>query len=437
MTANRQPTGADSATASRIEVTFLALTRDVASLATGPAGSHTARVNLPPASRPPDSPVGRGVDQRSRRRFRTLNLTLFLPVLAAVGLYLVVRQSETWLDAAVLGLGLAAALLTFERWTAGDVLRFAAPGVGVAAATWVYGALLTDSRPQAACYAIAIVGALTIPQLPRLRVPAAVGLSAYVAGVGLLGSAATAGPTTGDLLGWVVVPTGITAALTGLMFPNKGFYDVVAELEEAGERETELAIMRERMRFASDLHDIQGHTLHVVKLKVALARKLIHTDPARVDEEMREIHDLVGHTIRQTQDLAYGRRKLNLTAELANARNLLEAAGIEVGVDGHGDAPAVDLVAQVLRETTTNILRHARATQVHIDVTEQGIAIVNDGVADDRVPELRGLANLTRRVADAGGQLDVQHRDGRFRTAVTFPSPARAAGVAPTERAGR
>ena len=372
-----------------------------------------------------------GAARSSRRRFRTLNLAVFLPLLAAVGVLLVARQAQTWQQACVLGLGVVAALVAFERWTAADLPRVALPCLAVGAAVWPYGVLVVDGRSQGAYFALAVVGSLVVPQLPRHRALAAVGLAAYVAAVGLLGLVTAARPEGGDLIADVILPTGFTAVLTGLMFPNKGFYDVMAELEEARERDAEVAVVRERMRFAGDLHDIQGHTLHVVKLKIALARKLLHTDTARVEQELREIYALVGDTIEQTRELAYGRRRLNIAAELVNATNLLEAAGIRVRVDCRTEAARVDdLLAQVLRETTTNILRHSRATLVRIELTEGGLTVVNDGVDEEGPPQLRGLADLARRVSDAGGELTVRREDGRFRTAAAFP-PAADPGTAP------
>ena len=366
-----------------------------------------------------------GAARSSRRRFRTLNLAVFVPLLAAVGVLLVARQAQTWQQACVLGLGVVAALVAFERWTAADLPRVALPCLAVGAAVWPYGVLVVDGRSQGAYFALALVGSLVVPQLPRHRAPAAVGLAAYVAAVGLLGLVTAARPEGGDLIADVILPTGFTAVLTGLMFPNKGFYDVMAELEEARERDAEVAVVRERMRFAGDLHDIQGHTLHVVKLKIALARKLLHTDTARVEQELREIYALVGDTIEQTRELAYGRRRLNIAAELVNATNLLEAAGIRVRVDCRTEAARVDdLLAQVLRETTTNILRHSRATLVRIELTEDGLTVVNDGVDEEGPPQLRGLADLARRVSDAGGELTVRREDGRFRTAAAFPPAA-------------
>ena len=380
-----------------------------------------------------------GAARSSRRRFRTLNLAVFLPVLSAVGALLVARQAQTWLQACVLGLGVVAVLVAFERWTAGDLDRVTLPCLVVAAAVWPYGALAIDGEPGSAYYAIAVVGSLVVPQLPHRRGSAASGLVAYVAAVGLLGLLARTPAGAGDLIGYVIFPAGFTAVLIGLMFPNKRFYDVVADLEAERDREGELAVVRERMRFAGDLHDIQGHTLHVVKLKIALARKLLPIDPARVEQELREVYALVGDTIEQTRELAYGRRKLNIVAELENARNLLEAAGIRVRVDCRAEAArADDLLAQVLRETTTNILRHSRATLVRIALSRDSLTVVNDGVDEEGPPELRGLADLARRVSDDGGEVTVEREDGWFRTAAAVPAPPTSGDqVATADEAGR
>jgi hypothetical protein len=54
------------------------------------------------------------------------------------------------------------------------------------------------------------------------------------------------------------------------------------------------------------------------------------------------------------------------------------------------DARAGELLGQVLRETTTEILRHAQARQVRITLSRGGIAIVNDGAAEDGRPVPHG-----------------------------------------------
>jgi two-component system, NarL family, sensor histidine kinase DesK len=358
-------------------------------------------------------------------QLRRLNLTMFLPLLAVVGAISVADYARSWWEAVVLGAGVVATMVCFTRWAAGDALRVALPCLVVTAAVWPFAVLVVGS--SAAFFGVSCVGSYVIPQLPRYRVAAVAALAVYVGVVGATRLLVSHEDVPGVLFQFVLVPVGVTVVMVGLMFPNKGFYDVVDELEEAREREAELAVIRERVRFAGDLHDIQGHTLHVVKLKTALAQKLVDgdtdADTERAKQELREIHALVSETIAQTKELAYARRRLNLSAELENARNLFEAAGIRVRVNREADVDqdASELLGQVLRETTTNILRHAQATRVRITLSATSITIVNDGAQRAPLPELRGLAALRQRVAGDGGELTVEQDDGRFLTAATLP----------------
>ncbi|MEU3271406.1 histidine kinase [Saccharomonospora sp. NPDC006951] len=357
----------------------------------------------------------------ARGRLRTLNIVMFVPPLALVGALLVAVDAENWWQAIVLSLGVLAGMVATVRWAAGDVLSVAIPCTIVAAAVWVFGGLVLDS--STAFYGISIVGPFLIPELKRHQGRAAVALAGFVASVGFVKLLMPHDDTFQTFIAYLLVPAGVTVLATGLMFPNKRFYDVVDELEESRQREAELAVVRERMRFASDLHDIQGHTLHVVKLKTALARKLVHTDIERAEEELKEIYALVGDTIAQTKELAHAQRRLNLSAELENAKNLFEAAGIRVRVEREAevDASVSELLGQVLRETTTNILRHSQAAEVRVTLSNTGIVIVNDGAAAGPLPELGGLATLSERVAGDGGELTVEQKEGRFSTAAMFP----------------
>jgi two-component system sensor histidine kinase DesK len=353
---------------------------------------------------------------------------MFLPLLAVAGTISVAVYARSWWEAVVLGTGVVATLVCFTRWAAGEVLRVALPCLVITAAVWPFAVLVVGS--SAAFFGVSCVGSYVIPQLSRHRIAAAVVLTTYVAAMGAARLLVSHEDVPEVLIRFVLVPAGVTVVVFGLMFPNKGFYDVVEELEEAREREAELAVIRERVRFASDLHDIQGHTLHVVKLKTALAQKLVDSnndaDTERAKQELREIHALVSETIAQTKELAYAQRRLNLSAELENARNLFEAAGIHVRVNREADVDqdASELLGQVLRETTTNILRHAQATRVRITLTASSITIVNDGAQHAPLPELRGLAALEQRVAANSGELTVHQDNGQFTTAAAFRSEA-------------
>lgn len=180
-----------------------------------------------------------------------------------------------------------------------------------------------------------------------------------------------------------------------------------------------LALTRERLRFATDLHDIQGHTLLAIKLKAELARRILGRDPARAEAELVEIEALAGEADRRTRELAHGYRTLNLATELANAERLLTAAGMAVTVERAG-VPATgwdDLLAAVVREATTNVLRHSEATSVRIVLSETALSLENDGAVSASHGQEHtgsGLESLGRRFADRGGSCTWQQHDGRF-----------------------
>ncbi|TXL87187.1 histidine kinase [Streptomyces sp. IB2014 016-6] len=377
------------------------------------------------------SPPRAGHTRTTQGRLRGWNLTVFLPPLAVVGAVLVAADARNWWEATVLALGVVAAMVVLERWTAGDISRVVVPCLIVTAAVWPFGVLVADSHQ--AFYGMTIVVPFFVARLPRHRAAATVGLGAFVAAVGAAELLESPDDIPGVLLRYVLVPTAIVVVATCLMFANRRFYEII---EEAREREAELAVYRERVRFAGDLHDIQGHTLHVVKLKIALAEKLVRRDIGRVEEELREVHALVSDTIAQTKQLAYAQRRLNLSVELENAKNLFEAAGIRVRVNREAavDERVDGLLGQVLRETTTNILRHAQATRVRITLSRSGITIENDGAPHAPLPRLGGLAALRERVGDSGGELTVEQENGRFLTAAEFSHPGAATPRPPARK---
>ena len=386
------------------------------------------------------SPDVRSYDAEAsyRRMHRTTVVTTMVSVLP-VGIILIAVQAQDWWEATVIGGAFLVAAGVTTQWKRSGYPRFGTIGVLLCLIVWGLGALLFEN--SVSFVPLAMVGAMTVPRLPQ-------GRGAAIAGFGLLvgavGAAALWRSPELSVVEFAVVPAGVAVFVTSTMLYADRHWVIFHELEQAREAEAELGIMRERVRFASELHDIQGHTLHVVKLKVALAAKLVTEDPGRAAEELREVHELVGETVTQTKELAYAQRRLNLTSELENAKNLFEAAGIHVEIErqeGQEEleaSPRNELISQVLREITTNILRHAQASQVRIGLSTQGITVINDGgevgspaahPGPPSQPELRGLETLRQRVADSGGQLHVESRGTSFLTAVRFTPESQRRGA--------
>jgi two-component system sensor histidine kinase DesK len=198
----------------------------------------------------------------------------------------------------------------------------------------------------------------------------------------------------------------------------------------------QLAVMNERMRFSRDLHDLLGFSLSAITLKAELVRRLVGSQPARARDELAEVLDIARQALADTRLVASGYRNISLSKEASSVTALLAAAGIDARVEincGALDETVDTVLATVLREAVTNMLRHSAAQNCWIDAGQDGetirLRVVNDGVprssgSDDHQG---GLQNLTARLEAVGGQLTVKMCDGRFDLLAEAPNPEVAA----------
>ncbi|APX32111.1 hypothetical protein BH708_04500 [Brachybacterium sp. P6-10-X1] len=219
------------------------------------------------------------------------------------------------------------------------------------------------------------------------------------------------------------------AAVMGFAGSSLG-WQMQQRLDQHHADQHELSLARERLRFATDLHDVQGHTLLAIKMKAELARRSLDRDPGRVLAELQDIEDLAAQAGDQTRELAQGYRGLTLAAELANLDQLLTAAGIQVRIDRGEQAPAAEqeeLFATLVREATTNILRHADASRVRIELTSTSVVVRNDGGVGELEhdgPGGSGLLGLQRRFERAGGHVTWQQERDHFTVTGTLEEPS-------------
>ena len=209
---------------------------------------------------------------------------------------------------------------------------------------------------------------------------------------------------------------------------------VVVQLDEARRTAAGLAVANERLRFAADLHDIQGHSLQVIALKSELARRLAKQDPAAAAAEMAAVQELAAEALDDTRTVVAGYRRANLDTEIANATNVLDSAGIDArlhvapGLDASAlQGPVRHLLGLVVREAVTNVLRHSAATraEVALELDDGGgrvrLSVRNDGV--DRPPTATGsgLGQLSHRLQAAGGRLTWRRTNDTFEVRAEMP----------------
>jgi len=170
-----------------------------------------------------------------------------------------------------------------------------------------------------------------------------------------------------------------------VVFALSRLRSMVQDLHDARSELADLAVTRERLRFARDLHDLLGFSLSSVILKAELTHRVMDRDPSRA---------------------------------------LLTAMDIDVTLRLESCALTPDVrttLATVLREGVANLLRHSRAKNCEVTLTCRDdrltMRIVNDGVvpaggaAGDRPVTSAdgsggsGIRDLTVRVSGMGGTL--------------------------------
>ncbi len=210
------------------------------------------------------------------------------------------------------------------------------------------------------------------------------------------------------------------------------------------EQEEELAaeLARERQSIADELHDIVAHDITMVAMQ---ARVLEMTD----DPEARDrAQEAIGTAARQA--LADIRRMLRVAhgeivendeppspqaveAALTAAQEELAAAGVTVDVERpetfEVSRPVASALARLIRETATNIMKHATGATTARYVFQRDAATMRVVITDDSDPGASaglpasgyGLVRMRERVQLLGGTFDARREPEGWTVRATLP----------------
>jgi two-component system sensor histidine kinase DesK len=210
-----------------------------------------------------------------------------------------------------------------------------------------------------------------------------------------------------QLLAWMLPMTLVIGTIVSVDVAN---HHREAALRLSQDEVRRLAATAERERIGRDLHDLLGHTLSLITLKLELSRKLLDRDAGAARQEIAEAEKVARHALAEVRSAVTGIRSTDLAAELASARLLLESSGIALDYEPTPSLPAETerTLALVLREAATNIARHSRASIARVAFDAGGgrlrMRVSDDGRGCSR-GEGNGLAGMRERVRQLGGRL--------------------------------
>jgi len=206
-----------------------------------------------------------------------------------------------------------------------------------------------------------------------------------------------------------------------------------ARLHEQAEK---LAVLEERQRLARELHDSVTQTMYSVNLyadatKMALDAKKIDT----VEAHLQELRTLTREAMLDMRLLIFELHTPVVEKEgLATAINTrLEAVETRAGIDTtlrvHGNEGRLPLAYEeelyrIAQEGLNNVVKHARATKVVIDLffTPEALTLrLQDNGSGFDPQQVRnhggmGLPGITERVARLGGDLKLRSAPGEGTT---------------------
>jgi two-component system sensor histidine kinase DesK len=333
-----------------------------------------------------------------------------------------------------------------DRWLVASAAALTAAGVLAGAAafpafTLPSGAALPVSMLVAMLFSGALMLALT--PLLSLRALTALVLVSAAAASGLTASVGRAGAGDhGDLL--------IAASLFYTFIVGVGVLTcrssastlrIMSELDRSRTAHARLSVAEERLRFARDLHDVLGRNLSLIAVQSELAAELARRGDQDAAGQMLQVRQVAHESLREMRAVVSGYRTADLGTELAGAQEVLRSAGMSCRVTGDAAGLPADVQAAlgwVVREGTTNIIRHSDATactiELHILDSPGAPRTVTLSMDNDRVHTRdagsggNGLAGLGERLAGLGGSITTGYpRNGHFRLEASLPACGAAA----------
>jgi signal transduction histidine kinase len=238
--------------------------------------------------------------------------------------------------------------------------------------------------------------------------------------------------------GIMVVANDITEQIRSQEALNRMHQELAREYQARKQISKRLLEMLEddRRQVARELHDHLGQRLTTMRIKLETQFENIFTDDARAADMFKESIRHLDEIINEVRKISRGLRpemleKLGLISALHSLINEVEiAADVKVQFFSRNVPPRFDrekelALFRIAQEALTNIIKHASAETVHIDLMVKDKSLIfsveDDGVGFDvsavkkksYLSGSTGLSLMRERILQIGGELSIESSPGR------------------------
>lgn len=200
---------------------------------------------------------------------------------------------------------------------------------------------------------------------------------------------------------------------------NLELSNALGKLQEQADMVEELAVSRERNRFAMDSHDNLGHTMTLLIKLLEVCWMTSLNDPEKMESYLKDASRIAREGLEQLRASVKGlvtekMRENNLITSLKGLIGNFEALGIHVELSVQGlsrlkEPECVNTLYNLCIEAMTNALRHGKAKNISIIIKNEvgfiRMAIFDDGCGCDCIDKGFGLSGMEKRVKALNGDI--------------------------------
>ena len=227
------------------------------------------------------------------------------------------------------------------------------------------------------------------------------------------------GPRGAIVAGRLIPHAPFTASDLDMAEAFAGQAAIALELSDARADQQRLGVLEDRDRIARDLHDHVIQRLFAAGLSLQSIAATIGDDAVKarlgrtveeLDETIRQIRTRI-HALQEDSLQSLRGTALAVVDQLAPLLPARPDVSLVGPLDTITDEATIADVEAVLRESLTNVTKHAQATQVRVRIQAGKqrlyLTVIDNGVGLGRSTRRSGLENLNQRAERQGGYLEV------------------------------